>query len=257
VSALAWSPDATRFAIGFSDGSITIWNINSGSAEYRYHMHTGSLETIVWSPDGKLIASAGLSAGLEETLLIINAVDSSVVSRYIGTSSNGSSFLSWSPDSTRIVTLYDTQNGHSQPILQVWDVKTSKTLLTFGNANVQQVAWSPDGKTIATYTNYNTLSLFDASNGQPIRSFDTEGSSVPSTSSLWSIQLAWSPDSQYLALDTGAPLDIQVRNVKNNHGRSFPSTLNSPRVIMWLPDRPELSLTDAEGEQITFDVAGL
>ena len=257
VSALAWSPDNTRFAIGFSDGSITIWNIDSGGAEYTYHMLTGSLETIVWSPDGKLIASAGLSAGLEETLLITNAVDGSVVSSYTGISSNGSSFLSWSSDSTRIVTLYDSQDAQSQATLQMWDVKAGKTLFTFADVNMLQVAWSPDGKTIAAYTSFHTISLFNASNGQPINSYDTEGGSDLSGNSLWPVQLLWSSDSQYLALDTGGSSDVQVWNVKNGYTRGLPSNLNSPRAMMWLPGKSQLSLIDAEGEQKVFDVSGL
>jgi WD40 repeat protein len=244
--------------MGFSDGSITIWNISSDSYEYSYNTQTGSLASIAWSPDGKLIASAGLSAELQETLLIMNASDGSIVSRYTGTSFSGRSFLSWSPDRTRVVTLYDSQDAQSQTILQVWSVKAGKTLFTFGNANVLQVAWSPDGKTIAAYTSFNTLSLFNASNGQPIKSYTNEGSSNGfSADSLWPIQLLWSPDSQYLALDTGGPSDVQIWNVKNDNTRGLPSNLNSPRAMMWQPGRPLLSLTDAEGEQDVFDLGGL
>jgi WD40 repeat protein len=198
-----------------------------------------------------------MSAGLEETLLMKNAVVGSVVSNYSGTSSSGSTFLSWSPDNTHVVTLYDSQNGQSQSVLQVWNVKTSKTLFTFANANTLQVAWSPDGKTIAAYTNFYNLYLFNASNGQLIKSYTTARDNNFSANSLWPIQLVWSFDSQYLALDTGVPSDVQVWNVNNDYTRGLPSNLNSPRVIIWSSLGPTLSLTDAEGEQEFFNVSGL
>ena len=255
VSALAWSPDNTHFAIGFSDGSIIVWNIDSGSVAYTYNMLIGSLQSIAWSPDGKLIASIGLSAGMEEALLINKAVDGSAVSSYTGISSSQSSFLSWSPDSTRVVTQYESPE--SQATLQVWDVNTSKTLFTFADASMLQVAWSPDGKTIAAYTGYHNISLFDASHGQPIKSYATQDSSNLSADSLWPVQLLWSFDSQYLALDTEGFSDVQVWNVRNDRTRNLPSNLNSPRAMMWLPGRPLLSLTDAVGVQDVFDVGDL
>lgn len=254
VSTLAWSPDNNHLALGFNGGSITIWNASSGNFE-TYHLRTSSLESIAWSPDGKLIASAGQSAGQQKTLIIINAVDGSLVSSYTGNSYNQSSFLSWSPASTRIVTQYNSPEF--QATLQVWDVKAGKTLFTFADVNMLQVAWSPDSKTIAAYTDLHIISLFNASNGHLIKSYATGGSRDLSADSLWPAQLLWSSDSQYLALDTGGPSNVQILNVKNDRTRMLPSNLISPRAMMWLPGRPQLSLTDAEGEQEVFDVSGL
>ncbi len=251
VSALAWSADNARFAIGFSDGSITIWNVNHGSIDAGYYILSDSIESISWSPDGKLIASVGL----EEALVITKALDGSIVSSYTGYSSGQTSFLSWSPDSTRIVTKYDSPESHAT--LQVWDVKANKTRFTFADFNMLQVAWSPDGKTIAAYTNFSTLFLFNASNGQPVKSYATEGSSDFSAESPWPIQLLWSSDSQYLALDRGGLSNVQVWNVKNNHTRRLFSNLNSPRATMWLPNKPLLSLTDSVGRPDVFDVGDL
>lgn len=250
VSALAWSPDNLHLAFGFDDGSITIWNTSSGSREYSYNLPTGPVESIAWSPDGKLIAAEGPA----NTLRINQASDGSVVSGYDGNSVSQSGFLSWSPDSTRVVTRYYSQ-GDQSPTLQVWDAKAGKTLFTFASVNMQQVAWSPDGQTIAAYTRYyGTISLYDASNGRFIISSGPTGGDFTGDS-FWSIQLIWSPDSQYLALDTGGT-DVLVWNVKNNHSGNVPADLNIPRVMRWLPQGRRLSFIDATGVSTSLDVSG-
>ena len=254
VSALAWSPDNTHLAIGFDYGSITIWNTSNGAEENTYTTATGQLENIAWSPDGKLIAVAGLDG----VLSIISATDGSVVSSYDGNSVNESSFLSWSPDSTRIVAPYFFMGSQSPTgTFQVWDVQSSKTLRTFSELDVLQVAWSPNGNVIATLSVNSVLTLYDASNGQSIKSFLTESWNTVPAGSTWPVQLLWSSDSQYLALDMGGPSNGQIWNVQNGHERDFPSHLDSPRVIMWQPGRPVLSMIDANGRRDDFSASGL
>ena len=66
VRAVAWSPDGKRIASGGGaierDGkphgnSVQVWDANNGGNVYTYHGHLDVVSAVVWSPDGKRIAS--------------------------------------------------------------------------------------------------------------------------------------------------------------------------------------------------------
>lgn len=250
VSTLAWSPDSIRLAIGSSDGSISIWNTSSGYAENIFDGSTGVVENIAWSPDGTLIASGGVSEALR-----VCKVDGTVVSRYAGNSVSERRILSWSPDSTRVVIQYDPQNAQSpSSSLQVWDVKAGKTLFTFGELGMLQVAWSPDGNIIASLSVNGVLSLYNALNGKIIKPYTIEVNNYHAGASQ-SVQLLWSPDSKYLALDNGEP-DLQIWNIKNDHTRIAHAVLYTPRAMIWLPNG-QISIIGASQNTTTIDVSSL
>ena len=54
--------------------------------------------------------------------------------------------------------------------MQVWDASNGSHLVTYkGHTNiVYRVAWSPDGKRIASGSWDNTVQVWDASNGSPL-----------------------------------------------------------------------------------------
>eukprot|EP01050_Picozoa_sp_SAG11_P004157 SAG11_NODE_258_length_11542_cov_35.970899_14_plen_259_part_00 len=59
VSALARSPDGQRVAAGYSDGSIRIWEFNSGNCDAIFHGHKKEVTTLRYNAAGNLLASGG------------------------------------------------------------------------------------------------------------------------------------------------------------------------------------------------------
>src|SRR5690349_9941772 len=98
--------------------------------------------------------------------------------------------LAWSPDGTQLAC-----GGRSmgKVNLQVWEVATKRTLLTYsghGNA-VETVAWSPDGTRIASGGVDKTVQVWDAATGVLLITYRGHTAFVTS--------VAWSPDGRWIA----------------------------------------------------------
>jgi len=84
--------------------------------------------------------------------------------------------------------------------VQVWNATTGKRLLTYyGHTNaIQALAWSPDGKRLASGSWDTTVQVWNATTGQQIFTYRGHADIIGS--------LAWSPDGKRIA-----SVDDQVR----------------------------------------------
>nr|WP_263012926.1 serine/threonine-protein kinase [Ancylothrix sp. D3o] len=57
VQTVAFSPDGNMLASGSGDGSINLWNLNSGKVEQTFFGHSDVVNSLAFSPDGKILAS--------------------------------------------------------------------------------------------------------------------------------------------------------------------------------------------------------
>jgi len=99
--------------------------------------------------------------------------------------SNTIGSLSWSTDSTRIVSVAQDQTA------RVWQVDTDTTLYTYkapGGAPIGEASWSHDNRTIAVYGGDATIYLLDAQTGAVKKSYFTGVD----------FSLSWSPDDTHI-----------------------------------------------------------
>ena len=77
--------------------------------------------------------------------------------------------------------------------IQVWDATTGRTLLTYKGSSSQAyaLAWSPDGKHIASGGDDNIVRVWDASTGQTFLQYRGQNDVI--------FKVAWSPDGTMIA----------------------------------------------------------
>ncbi|HEX8178283.1 MAG TPA: adenylate/guanylate cyclase domain-containing protein [Pyrinomonadaceae bacterium] len=176
---LAWSPDGQTIAAGSSDGTVRLWDAETGRLRRTFYLNSGR---IAWSPDGRMFAAG--SAGSNDINLW--DIETGQQRLHIRTAHLNSDCVVWSPDGTMLAA------GSNYGTVRLWSAKTGYLLRPPSERpdRVNSIAWSPDGQTLAAQNDKGLIRLRDADTGQ-LR-YTLQGSFAPDS-------IAWSPDGQTLA----------------------------------------------------------
>ncbi|KAF3104161.1 hypothetical protein TWF706_004631 [Orbilia oligospora] len=210
-STLAFSPDGRFLAsTGQSAWSISVWNTRTGEhgrvtpgtdqAIRVFRGHSGVVTAVVYSPDGKLLASASIDKTVRiwdpatgQQLLQTSVATFSFWSHFrtmsvttgeqVQTSpkkSRGCVSMALSPSGTELA--LGTADGRTE----IWDTTTRqmiKVLCDCGTGSeISAVAYSPDGKVLASASPFDsTIRLWDtvieqrvSSNASPLRNWEMQ-----------------------------------------------------------------------------------
>jgi WD40 repeat protein len=170
VQAVAWAPDSMHVASAGDDRTVHIWHASTGALQRIYSGHADHVLGLAWSPDGTRIASASA----DKTVQVWDAATGRNIFTYRGHTDYVFA-VAWSPDGKRIAT------GGNDKVVQVWELtKDTKgnfiTSFLFSkqgsfayrghNGRINAIAWSPDGRRIASVGSDKSLQIWDASSGK-------------------------------------------------------------------------------------------
>lgn len=254
------------------------------SADYGLTASAATINSTVWSPDGKTIALGGLNpalfgGALNTNELQIYGFDGSILTPLASEDYGvGIYSVAWNPDGKTLAIggsnpgmVGGFANTHSLRLYGV-DGATLTPLTSFnyggGASNsIEAIAWSPDGKTLAFGGTTNIISGFPPDNTTAVELHSFNGSTLTAlTSQNYGVSItaiSWSPDGKTLALaGNKAQSTGGFHNSEHLRLYSFDGTMlntltgtsyasgsgNQIRAIAWSPDGKTLAIGGSNPE---------
>ncbi len=236
---VAFSPDSTVVAAGFSDGTIHLWHTASGqSVREPLAVHEKRVFSVAFSPDGKTLAS-----GCYDDTLILWDLDSGEP-RYTPFTEHKDSILglAFSPSGGQLATASMDND------IILWDLGQG-LLPDLHSGSILSLAFSPDNKTLASSAEDGSIRFWDAAisqvDGEPITGLEANQTN-----------LVFSPDGSLL-VSAGGDSTIHILYVQR---RSEKDVIISPNTggittMAFSPDGTSLASGDWNGKVVLSDVA--
>jgi WD40 repeat protein len=225
VNGIALSADGSFLASASVDTTARTWSLGL--------LNPAEVKQIVYSPDGKRLATAGTDAAR-----LWDAGTGALLRTF--SSHDGSTSVAFSPDGKRLATA-----GQDNTV-SIWDAGSGRELraLPAQSDLVYRVVFSPDGRLLATVGNDKTARIWDATSGQELRKFTDH--------TEWVYGVAFSPDGKRLAT-AGQDSQTYVWDVASGARQlalTAPGRLYS---VVFSPDGARLATASEDGHVYLWD----
>jgi WD40 repeat protein len=184
----AFSPDGRRLATACGEGTVKLWDVETGDRLLTLRGHTEAVHGVAFSPDGRRLASSG-GGGVVK---LWDAASGELALTLFGHTGIVYS-IAFSPDGKSIAA------GGGDRIVTVWDIRSGRRHQALGGHAdaVYSVAFSPDGSLLASGSGDGTVRLWDRATG--VERAVLRGSGHPRVI----FGVAFSPDGRTLAAAGG------------------------------------------------------
>ena len=236
LNSVAWAPDTEnpRLVTGGQDGSVRIWDAETGQQLLNPPAHQEPVNSVDWSPDGTMIASGSA----DNTVKIWNADTGSQRFTLEGHAEDVTN-VSWSPNGESFVS-----SGWS---VLVWNIEGQFPLYESlrHSDQIESLAWSPDSQQLISASADNSMKLLIVQSADSSVAVEAQETTVYGVS--------WSPDGETIVQSAGK--NIQVRNsdmgIQNSVGEHKANTTH----FEWLEDGSRLISVSSDGELILWDTS--
>jgi RNA polymerase sigma factor (sigma-70 family) len=220
VLALAFSGDGTTLATGGGEeGTPRLWDASTGKLLHELGPHFVDVNSVAFSPDGKVIASAGGG----NPIYLWDATTGKRLRRLGGYAEA----VAFSPDGATLA------SGGSDSSIRLWEVATGKEHeppAAGHRGGVRAVAVSADGRLVATGGGDRAVRLWDPTTGEELRAIDA-------TSTWFLGAMALSPDAKLVATDKGV-----WDRTTGNFLQRFDGWDNNTQAVAFSPDGRAVAL---------------
>jgi WD40 repeat protein len=185
---LAFSPDGRALAIGTDDGLIRIWDMPGGQERAILRGHNAVVRSVVFSADARRLVSTSES----RSIMLWDAIQGIPI-RPLELGRDGSNvvlFAAFSNDG-RHVAIGEVSGNPEDITLLDSETGEVRSRLSGHNTGVQALAFSPDGRTLATASLDRSIKLWDWAEGKELTTLSAGVGFVKS--------LAFSHDGVWLA----------------------------------------------------------
>lgn len=261
VNSVAVSPNGQRVISGSADGTIKVWDAQTGALVQTIEESGNEVVSVAFSADGKLVAvGLGGSDGRGTALIFDNSLGKLGEVRQ-KLPENNINTVAMSPDGQTIAI------GNISGTLKLWDTVSGTLMQRLEGQDVQtrSVAFSPDGKSIVGGGYGNTVKIWDVETGALQRTlsghsseittvaFSPDGKMIASGSFDYTVNLWDSETGTLIRILTGA--DFIVKTVAFSPDGKFIAGGANHKLLVWNAQTGVLKQTMEDAKASIYSIA--
>jgi WD40 repeat protein len=226
VSAVAFSKDGKYVATASFDSTAKLWTAK-GELLHTLRAHRGAVMTVAFNPNGRALATGGID-GIVRVWELDGKEEPK--GRFLRRHKSWANAVTYRPDGSGIASVGSDNELMFNPA--IGRLLTVRLQL----AEIRSVAYSPDGKWIATGTRYGITKVCD-NEGDPVATLKGKH-----TGDIWGV--AFSADGKWLATGDGdwnTPSDVVLWDTTTWKERMRLKHTNEVLCVAWHPKKPVLA----------------